>query len=87
VPEVSPFLAAERRHHIAWGVSPRNMGPCIFSKPQRGGTELCAPRPAPFDVTPLGFRTERARRVLPAPASWEPRQAHAPGFTIAPLHG
>jgi hypothetical protein len=45
-------------------VSPRNSGAAPNCAP---------PRPAPFDVTPLGFRTERARRISPAPASWGSR--------------
>jgi hypothetical protein len=33
------------RYRKAWGVSPRNTPACNFSKPQRGGTELCAAAP------------------------------------------
>jgi hypothetical protein len=42
------------RNLKAWGVSPRNMRACNFSKPQRGGTELCAPAPCTVRCHPAG---------------------------------
>jgi hypothetical protein len=56
------------RNRKAWGVSPRYLRVCDFSKPQRGRHRIVpAPRREPFHVTPLGFKTKRATRVSLAP--------------------
>jgi hypothetical protein len=47
-----------------WGVSPRNMRACNFSKPQRGGTELCAPALCNVRCHPPGFRIVTKRPFL-----------------------
>jgi hypothetical protein len=55
---VAPEVGRNRK---AWGVSPRNLRVCNFSKPQRGDNRIVivpAPRRQPFHVTPLGFKTK-----------------------------
>jgi hypothetical protein len=62
------------RNRKAWGVSPRNLRACKFSKPQRGRHGIVpAQRREPFHVTPLGLKTKRATRVSLAPGSWGSR--------------
>jgi hypothetical protein len=82
--DIGVVAPAVGRNRKAWGVSPRYLRACNFSKPQRGRHRIVpAPRRQPFHVTPLGFKTKRATRVSLAPGSWGSR----PGFMITPLCG
>ena len=53
------FPAAERRHSVAWGVSPRNWDVMWISSPEGAASTL-----APFRCRPFGARHDTRRLVL-----------------------